>query len=477
MKLAGHFDSFIRDTVNLNQTRIDRLNNHVVAVQSFLKKSDYEPRIRRFSAQGSWAHKTIIKPLENKEFDADLVMFIKSVEGWSASDYVDELYQVFKNSGTYKEKSLKNNRCVTLNYSGDFHLDVVPCVVTNKDENECKYEICNSRDNKFEETKPEKYTAWLVERNSWIGYNNLRKVTRLAKYLRDIKGHFSVKSILLTTLLGNQIQIGDQADKEGLFDDLPTALISILGRLDDYLQDHPNMPDVCNPVLPQELFTRHWDQKKYVNFRTSIHRYREWMDDAYEEPERDKSIQKWRKVFGDAFAKGVVLVEEVQKMLATLNLDEQQISTIDNIDIKLFDFWLRERIPATLSHVKRQNYEQKVGIIIKAYLYEQIRGAWICEIKSGTVLGKQKAIKFQALQKDGLPFAVHDYRIEWRVVNTGNEARQKKCLRGDFYSSEGHAVRWEKTLYRGAHWLEAFVLLRRKNQYYGKSDRFFVVIK
>jgi hypothetical protein len=109
-------------------------------------------------------------------------------------------------------------------------------------------------------------------------------------------------------------------------------------------------------------------------------------------------------------------------------------------------------------------------------LYEQIRRAWICEIKSGTVVQKHKAIKFQALQKDGLSFLSHDYRIEWRVVNTGNEARQKKCLRGDFYSSEGHAVRWEETAYRGAHWVEAFVILRRKNQCYGKSDRFFVVI-
>ncbi len=475
MKLAGHFDSFLRDTVNLNQTRIHRLNEHVDAVQSFLKKSNYEPRIRRFTAQGSWAHKTIIKPLTNKEFDADLVMFLRFVDGWSASDYVDELYQVFKNSGIYKEKASKNTRCVTLDYSGDFHLDVVPCVASDTDENVCKYEVCNSRDNRFEETKPAKYTAWLVERNSWTGKNNLRKVTRLAKYLRDIKGRFSVKSILLTTLLGSQIQIDDQADKEGLFDDLPTALITIFGRLDNYLQDHPNMPVVCNPVLSQESFTRHWDQQRYDNFRANIHRYREWMDEAYEEPERGKSIRKWRKVFGDAFAKGVILVEEAQKMPASFEIENQELDIVDKI--KFFGSLLLQKFPISFSHVQPRHYEQLIPISIKAYLYDQIQGERICELKSGDILQKHKAIKFETRQTDGLPFQSNDYRIEWRVVNTGKEARENNCLRGGFYSSKEHAVRWEETSYRGAHWVEAFVILRRKNQCYGKSDRFFVVIE
>lgn len=475
MRLAGHFDSFLRNTVNLNQTRINRLNNHVSSVQDFLQASNYEPGIRRFSAQGSWAHKTIIKPLENKEFDADLVMFVRSVDDWSAKDYVQKLYQIFKESGTYKDKVSQNTRCVTLNYSGDFHLDVVPCVVTNTDENGCKYEVCNSRDNKFEETKPEEYTAWLVKRNAWTGKNHLRKVTRLVKYLRDIKGRFGVKSILLTTLLGSQITSLDQDRRDEFFCDLPTSLITVFGRLDDFLQDHPDMPEVHNPVLQEETFTRHWDQQKYENFRKNIHTYRQWMDDAFEEPNRNESIRKWRKVFGNEFAKGEVLEEKAEHDIDVLNDKGTGPDIVDRI--KVLGSWLVHKIPVRLPHVQERLYVQKLSIAIDAHLYDRIGGVQLKQINSGEMLEKDKAIKFEAQQKDGLPFPRHDYAIEWRVVNTGKEAREKKCLRGDFYESNQHGVRWEKTLYRGAHWVEAFVILRRKKQYYGKSERFFVVIE
>jgi hypothetical protein len=92
MKLIEHFDSFLHDTVNLNQGRIDRLEEHVKAIQGFLRESDYGTNIVRFSPQGSWAHRTIIKPQKDKEFDADLVMFVDRHHAWSAKDYVNRTY-------------------------------------------------------------------------------------------------------------------------------------------------------------------------------------------------------------------------------------------------------------------------------------------------------------------------------------------------------------------------------------------------
>ena len=40
-----------------------------------------------------------------------------------------------------------------------------------------------------------------------------------------------------------------------------------------------------------------------------IYTYREWIDEAYDEPERIESIAKWRRVFEEDFAKGVVVEE------------------------------------------------------------------------------------------------------------------------------------------------------------------------
>lgn len=51
------------------------------------------------------------------------------------------------------------------------------------------------------------------------------------------------------------------------------------------------------------------------------------------------------------------------------------------------------------------------------------------------------------------------YTVYWQVVNTGTEAERANSLRGDFYDSEKTGrSRSESTLYRGMHWVEAFVI-------------------
>ncbi|MBD0363168.1 MAG: nucleotidyltransferase, partial [Coleofasciculus sp. C3-bin4] len=280
MKLTEHFDDFLKDTVNLNQSRIEQLEKRVETISSFLCKNDYAPRIWRFTAQGSWAHKSIIKPPKNKDFDADLLAIIGEVEGWRAKDYINELYYVFRNNQIYADKVSRGTRCVVLNYKGDFHLDVVPCIQVIEGESK-RFWVCNRCEDEPEETASESYTAWLAEKNSITGRNQLQKVIRLLKYLRDIKETFSVKSILLTTLVG--MQIDDEVFSSNYFSDLPTSLKNIVNWLDDFLQARPCMPVIENPVLSGEHFNRHWNQEKYKNFRSKIHQYRQWIDDAYAE--------------------------------------------------------------------------------------------------------------------------------------------------------------------------------------------------
>jgi hypothetical protein len=62
LTIADHFEAFLLDEVNLNKSRIDTLVKRVETIQTFVGKSDWAPKIIRFSPQGSWAHKTIIKP-------------------------------------------------------------------------------------------------------------------------------------------------------------------------------------------------------------------------------------------------------------------------------------------------------------------------------------------------------------------------------------------------------------------------------
>lgn len=470
MKHVGHFNDFLADTVNLNRSRIDQLESRVQTISEYLRGSDYEPRIRRFTPQGSWAHKTIIKPPGDKDFDADLLVIIDEIEDWSPAQYVNELRSTFRASGTYKDKVSRRTRCVELNYTGDFHLDVVP-VIQKISENGRRFYVCNRSDDEFEESAPEDYTERLVERNRIAGANQLRKVIRLLKYLRDVKRTFSIKSILFTTLVGMQVRETDELLRDTAFPDLSTSLKTVMNRLDDFLQARPVMPVIENPVLRGEHFNRHWDQEKYENFRDKIHQYREWIDDAYAEQDSDESIAKWRKLFGDDFAKGVTLKESSRALAPMFAFADRWLAALREQGREVL-----RRFPTNQDHVAAPMWpmEDRLSVILSAGQSTFKNGDIERELTSGLFVPRNRWIKFTARCPTGIPA---EFKVWWRVVNTGGHAARQGKLRGGFWPSMSPGIRWEETRFRGVHWVEAFVVNRRTDRCVGKSDPFFVVIE
>ena len=88
MKLVDHFTAFLKDTVNLNATRLEQLETSVEALKDVIREADWDAPLITFEPQGSWAHRTIIKPVEDKVFDADLLVIVEAVEGWDACEYL-----------------------------------------------------------------------------------------------------------------------------------------------------------------------------------------------------------------------------------------------------------------------------------------------------------------------------------------------------------------------------------------------------
>ena len=296
MKHVEYFDDFLKRNVNLNQYRLDTLDKKVETITELLKSN--LDGYRGFSLQGSYAHKTIIRPVaENDEFDADILVFIKD-ENFKPNqfqeDYVKKTYDVFKNNGNYERIVRPNTRCVTIDYSGDFHLDIVPCIEHQKD-----FYICNRTEKKYEQTDGDGYKKWFADRNKVTGKNHLRKVTRLLKFLRDHKSNYSIESIVLTTLLGNCVYDSDKNSSE--FSDVPQALKTLSNRVNDFLKSHQEMPTIENPVLSWEDFNRNWDKTKYRNFREKFDLYNTRIDKAFEEKDHNKSVELWQELFGDNF--------------------------------------------------------------------------------------------------------------------------------------------------------------------------------
>ncbi len=289
MKFDKHFADFLSKVVNLNQTRLDNLNEKANNIRKFLASNLHG--FIETTKQGSYALETIIKPVHKKqEYDVDILVFMKHEFEEPPSHYIDSLYDTLQ-TDKYKEKSSKGTRCVKLNYAEDFHMDLVPCIKKDR-----KYWICNYELEEFEMSDGTGYRDWFLAQNQSTN-GNLKRVVRLLKFLRSHRNNFTAKSILLTTLAGNQT-IGVSANQ---CLSIPDALLTISTKMRGYLRMHNQMPKIVNPTLPTETFNRHWDQNKYENFKEKFCNIADNIEEAYRESNNEQSLNKWKKLFGEHF--------------------------------------------------------------------------------------------------------------------------------------------------------------------------------
>ena len=76
-----------------------------------------------------------------------MLLFMKYQPGKKPAEYINDAYNCLRKHGTYKDMVHRKTRCVMVDYAGDFHLDIVPCVEINGQ----RY-ICNNKTNEFEIT-------------------------------------------------------------------------------------------------------------------------------------------------------------------------------------------------------------------------------------------------------------------------------------------------------------------------------------
>lgn len=442
MKLLDYFDAFLRDTVNLDQARLDVLKSRVDSIVAVAGLDDIiGPRLIEHIPQGSWAHRTIIKPLPGDEFDADFLLHLEEDDEWSADPkrYLAEVEAAFKRSTDYGDKTRAKTRCVRIVYADDCHVDVVPYVIRSDD----TQAIVNRADNAFEETNPDGFTAWMKERDD-LAAGNLRRVIRLLKYLRDYKNTFSCKSVILTTVTGERVKAIDAETRHA---DTPTALKNIVNDLDAWLQFHPTRPSIEDPSCPGTNFDHRWDQATYSNFREQIHRYAAWITDAYDEPDRDRSVEKWQKVFGPDFKQPTSASVAHTSVRAARPPDSLAPS----------EEFIRDRYPVALAPYRAMMTGRMVGQY----------GSRDRPIRHRASLPKNRDLRFRVDTDVPEP-----YEVLWKVRNFGPEAEAANGLRGEIKAGSANEHH-ESTLYRGTHWIECYIV---KDGKVVATDRHMVTI-
>lgn len=486
MKLVNRFSDFLRDTVNLNQTRLDFLEGSAEAIEEFIREAEWEPRIWKFERQGSWAAKTIIKPVEGAEYDADLLAIIAPVDGWEAKDYVKSLYDVFSASGRYGDKVQLYDYCVTIVYAGMRRIDIAPCVRGREVAD--RHEVCDRSANEFVPSEPTAFTEWLKERNSHSGNDSFRKVTRLVKYLRDITSRFECPSVLLTTLLGNQMQWNDK--EFAGFEDVPSALKTLFVRLDTYLQAQPIRPTVANPSLNGEDFGELISQAQYDTLRDVIHQLCSDIEEAYEKSGFYDSVLAWRQVFGDGFAKGVTVAHKAESADLTENVEAGRALLVasahhdDSLADKIVSFgrWIWSPDFDRPPHIRppiwkvAENISDNVQVLARWHPSEHSPEGSSRQVRDFEELPADGGLWFDVRVNGGEQVPI-GHIVRWRITNTGRMAMAMGAGRGGFESPQLGHKRWERLSYKGVHLAEAFIIRSADSQLVGQSSAFHVLIR
>ena len=82
--------------------------------------SDYSPHLH---VQGSFLHKTMVKPMAGVEFDVDLICILYGTRPLGAKEMFRMVVAALK--GRYPELVVKD-RCCRIDYAGEFHMDIIP---------------------------------------------------------------------------------------------------------------------------------------------------------------------------------------------------------------------------------------------------------------------------------------------------------------------------------------------------------------
>lgn len=245
--------------------------------------------------QGSFAIQTTVRPHgEIQEYDLDFVMELAG----GATRYqispealLNDLESRLRENGKYKGIVERMNRCIRLNYAGDFHLDILPALPAPNRGLSYKIIVPDRELHQYKPSNPKGYRDWFRAQSTRVLLKessiepltpmqaaaekpNLCNIVQLAKRARDVefsKPETAVRSIVLTTLLAMHYSSGSSLEHE---------LSMTLKATNTTIAQCRNIIEVYNPANPEEKLSECWDKypEQYQSFTSWMSNFCEKVD-------------------------------------------------------------------------------------------------------------------------------------------------------------------------------------------------------
>lgn len=310
--------------VQLDQTRYNRMIVSYEAIKDWIESDEifFKPFKYEVYPHGSVRIFTTVKPIGKDEFDLDIVIHFKdNTIIHSPLKIYNELKRRLNEHETYRNMLEAKSRVLRLNYSGDYHMDLM-CGIQDNPFDDNKIRVPDRELGEWVSSNPRGYADWFMskvnlaersllekalraEKIQADDFNNkkpLQRAVQLIKRYRDIyfkdDDSFKTRSIILTTIAG-QFYEGE----ESIFN----TVDNIISKIQTEFR-FPQRLKVYNPVNSEEDFTDKWDKEPryYEAFKKFIaHLHSEW-----QKLKKENGIIEESNIFKGLF--GDKLVERVQ---------------------------------------------------------------------------------------------------------------------------------------------------------------------
>lgn len=416
MSIADTFKQFLNNlAVDNAQTISDRYGEITCALNK--KFRDTESKTANTLQVGSYGRHTGIKGLS----DLDMLYIMPKSEWGNYKDggqskLLSDAAAAIR--ARYPKTTVRVDRLVVQAVYSNFTVEAQP--VFEQDDGSFKYPDTYNGGS-WKVTKPREeiqaMSEFVTEKNK-----NLRRLCKMARAWKNKHG-VGIGGLLIDTLAHNFLKsTSDYDDKSYLYYDYMSRDFFA------YLKDLPKQEYFAALGSGQRV-------KVKKNFQRKAKKAHELCLKAIEAEGKDNQNDKWRAVYGRLFPaaekmeKAAVTDRAGHAVRMTEEFPEDVFATIDirnniSIDCKVEQNGFR---PASLREM----------------------------LSNRTLLMPRKKLTFSVVESDILG----SYGLFWKVLNRGQEAIKRDCIRGQIVADEGHKRNVEHTNFKGDHVVECYAVV------------------
>jgi len=423
-EIQPQFDRFI-ERVSLGDKQQTRIASAFQSLQDYLCES-YGVEADNVFVQGSVANGTAVKPLEGGEYDLDIVVLVPEADGLEANQALLDLETILESHGRYSGKLTAKKPCIRIQYADDeiggFHIAVVPARLHPT--RAAPIQVPR-RDEGWYDSAPREFTAWCHAQGDGF-QRSIKALKRWRDDQQDVRQ--AIKSIVLQVLVARATSpSGSDAQR----------LATTFSEMQTFLAQQPGVPVVPNPVLPTENLTERWTLTSFNDFRKEVAAAQAKAQEALDATDDADASALWAELLGEDFP------------VAPPKAASLVLGDVSHARSLSDEGWYQQIDPGS-------------SIAIQATVYSEARRRRVIK----NYEGKQLLLAGWKIKFFAAVVAPDSGTVWGQVVNTGEHARSRNGLRGEFFkgrelngdSTADQRLNWESTSYTGVHLIEAFLV-------------------